>query len=114
MTRHRICDVFRVTTLAISLFVPSAAADLRLFLSTTGVGPTESLDPATLPVPRQNALAVEGTRLYIWADMLGEPAVQRWTGVSFDVRVNGGRVTAASLYNFHVTDPNFGDTLYIT
>lgn len=104
----------------VALFVAPANAALRMFFSTIGANQGQSLLEAnpglTLPIARSNPSVASGSRLYLWAEMItstpGATQSQKWNGVSFDVVVNGGRVTANSLYNYVRTDPDTGDFLY--
>lgn len=102
----------------VALFVAPANAALRLFFSTEGVSSPNQVNSEVLPaglsvpIPRTNPSVPSGSRLFLWAEMLPGPNTQNWNGLSFDVTVNGGRVTANNLYNFTIVDPDFGDILY--
>lgn len=104
----------------VALFVAPANAALRMFFSTIGANDGQSLLDAnpglTLPIARTNPAVASGSRIYLWAEMItstpGTSQSQKWNGVSFDVAVNGGRVTANTLYNFVRTDPDSGEFTY--
>lgn len=89
----------------------AASADLRLFFSPVGTAETAELLPGQTPL-RENPSVRSDTRLYLWAEMLPPPAQQHWDGISADVVVAGGRVTAARIYNYVNLDPEFGDVLF--
>ncbi|QOJ13531.1 MAG: PEP-CTERM sorting domain-containing protein [Planctomycetia bacterium] len=99
----------------VALVVAPANAALRMFFSTTGVDAATDLSLAQIQEMRTNLgnpSVNSGARIFLWAEMIANPAAQKWNGISFDVVVNGGRVTSNSLYNYRVVDPDFGDVLY--
>ncbi|MBK8916006.1 MAG: PEP-CTERM sorting domain-containing protein [Phycisphaerales bacterium] len=99
----------------VALVVAPANAALRLFFSTVGAGASEDLTLGQINDMRANLgnpSVNSGSRIFLWAEMIAAPTSQKWNGISFDVTSTGGRITANSLYNYRVVDPDFGDVLY--
>ncbi|QOJ14207.1 MAG: hypothetical protein HRU75_05975 [Planctomycetia bacterium] len=109
MTR---CAPALAIALLFTASIPPASAALRLFFSPTGAGELEDLNPALLPVPRTNPIVGDGQRLYLWAEMLDAPALQRWNGIGVDITIDGGRATAAHNYNYSNIEVGTGEVLF--